>query len=253
MQQVGTLITAFLTSLASVPAIATAVCEVRSGPTTAALVELYTSEGCSSCPPADRLLTELRPSPGLVPLSLHVGYWDHLGWRDPFAQEDFARRQDWLAHRSRPGAVYTPQFFVNGTAVRPAALDEQVRRSNAEPARASIRLEARPLGSAALLVSAGAESAVDAAAFYLGLTESGLRNEVGAGENRGRSLRHDHVVRVWIGPLAMTDGRVEVERRIVLDQTWQPAQLGLLGFVQDQVSGRVLQAVGVDQCTSGEG
>jgi hypothetical protein len=85
------------------------------------------------------------------------------------------------------------------------------------------------------------------------LTESGLRTEVGAGENRGRSLRHDHVVRVWIGPLAMTDGRVELERRIALDQTWQPAQLGLHGFVQDQDSGRVLQAVGVDRCTNNGG
>ncbi|WP_373509513.1 DUF1223 domain-containing protein, partial [Thiocapsa sp.] len=148
MQQVATLITALLTSLAAVPAIATAACEVRSGPTTAALVELYTSEGCSSCPPADRLLTQFRPGLALVPLALHVGYWDHLGWRDPFAQDDFARRQDWLAHRDSRGALFTPQFFVGGTAVRPAALDEQVSKLNAEPARASIRLEARPQGAA---------------------------------------------------------------------------------------------------------
>jgi hypothetical protein len=160
MQQVATLITALLVALAGAPATVRAACEVQSGPTKAALVELYTSEGCSSCPPADQLLAQLRPSPSVVPLALHVGYWDHLGWRDRFAQEDFARRQDWLAQRSGRGAVYTPQFFISGAVARPGAVDEQVRKRNAEPAKASIRLQARPQGDSALVVTASAESTI---------------------------------------------------------------------------------------------
>src|SRR6476620_7857286 len=75
-----------------------AACEVRSGSATAALVELYTSEGCSSCPPADKRLTGFSSATQdkVVPLSLHVDYWDDLGWKDPFAQAGFAERQRWL-------------------------------------------------------------------------------------------------------------------------------------------------------------
>jgi len=76
-----------------------AACGAKSGPRTLPLVELYTSEGCSSCPPADVQLARLRPGTTLVPLALHVGYWDDLGWRDPYAQDGFARRQGWLAKR----------------------------------------------------------------------------------------------------------------------------------------------------------
>lgn len=103
-----TLLTA---SSATLPATAFATCDARSGPKTAALVELYTSEGCSSCPPADRQLSRLRqaldPAAEFVPLALHVGYWDYIGWKDPYAQAAFGARQSWLVHANRQKTVYT--------------------------------------------------------------------------------------------------------------------------------------------------
>ncbi|MFZ0790983.1 MAG: DUF1223 domain-containing protein [Chromatiaceae bacterium] len=110
MQQVRTLITALVAAVAGTPSAGLAACDVQSGSNTTALVELYTSEGCSSCPPADVQLARLRPGTTLVPLALHVGYWDDLGWddlswRDPYAQDGFARRQGWLAKRGGRCAV----------------------------------------------------------------------------------------------------------------------------------------------------
>src|SRR6266849_5789491 len=105
-------------SAAAAPVSGSLGCAAQSGPNTAALVELYTSEGCSSCPPADRQLSRLRealdPTAVVVPLSLHVDYWDYIGWKDPFAQGEFAKRQTWLAHANQQGFVYTPHFFVGG-------------------------------------------------------------------------------------------------------------------------------------------
>jgi hypothetical protein len=226
-----------------------AACEAQSGPGTAALVELYTSEGCSSCPPADRQLAELRQGGMVVPLALHVGYWDDLGWHDPFAQDAFAGRQSWLVRRGGGRTVYTPQFFVAGTAVRPAAVNGRIHTVNAEPPQASILLKARAQGSNALAISATARSAVATAALYVAVAENGLSSQVRAGENGGRRLRHDHVVRAWIGPLRLHDGGTELRRRVTLAKTWQRARLEVSAFVQDQDTGRVLQAVDAGQCT----
>ena len=110
MQQVRTPITAIVAAVAGIPVAGWTACDVQSGSNTTALVELYTSEGCSSCPPADLQLARLRPGTTLVPLALHVRYWgdlswDDLSWRDPYAQDGFARRQGWLAKRSDRCAV----------------------------------------------------------------------------------------------------------------------------------------------------
>src|SRR3990170_6794611 len=129
-------------SSAALPLTAVAACDARSGPNTAALVELYTSEGCSSCPPADQQLSRLRQaldsSAEVAPLALHVGYWDYIGWKDPYAQDRFGERQSWLVRANRRKTVYTPQFFVGGTELRSwqGALREKVRQLNALPAAA---------------------------------------------------------------------------------------------------------------------
>src|ERR1700741_3466148 len=98
------------------PTLSWAACDVTSGPKTAALVELYTSEGCSSCPPADKRLSQFPAHDytweQVVPISLHVDYWDNLGWKEPFAQPQFSKRQSWL-HRSKGDqAGVNPPFFL---------------------------------------------------------------------------------------------------------------------------------------------
>ena len=237
--------------VAGLPAAGMADCAVQSGPGTAALVELYTSEGCSSCPPADRQLGQLRQDAKLVPLALHVGYWDGLGWKDPFAQDEFAQRQRWLVRVADRRTVYTPQFFVNGTDVRPSAVADEVRRLNTQPAQASIRLQAKAEGGDALAIDATARSAIDGAVLYLAVAENGLSTEVRAGENSGRRLGHEHVVRAWIGPLKLKGGSVELRRSVPLAKAWQRARLEVSAFVQDPRTGHVLQAVGAGQCVGG--
>jgi len=99
-----------------VPAAPLSTCETRSGSTPVVIVELYTSQGCSSCPPADRWLGGLRQRFGasVLPLSMHVAYWDYIGWKDPFARREFGARQRELTRANASPSVYTPGVFVQG-------------------------------------------------------------------------------------------------------------------------------------------
>src|SRR5262252_11113752 len=139
-----------LSALALGNAASAAECSAYTGPRTTALVELYTSEGCDTCPPADRWLSSLfsrgfRPDQ-VVPLSLHVDYWDYIGWKDPFGKSEFSARQRKLAAMRRPVIVYTPQVVLQGQDFRRWASDEfteEVSRINARAARARIALAIR--------------------------------------------------------------------------------------------------------------
>ncbi|MBI3433446.1 MAG: DUF1223 domain-containing protein [Hydrogenophilales bacterium] len=252
--QAAVLTTALLA--ASLPAGAGTSCEARSGPNTAALVELYTSEGCSSCPPADRQLSHLADSldasAAAVPLALHVGYWDRLGWADRFAQDRFAERQAWLAQANRQRAVYTPEFFVAGAEIRSwrGSLRDVVRDVNARPALAAIQLHAAvsPANVLALDAAATAPADQDAAVLYLAVAENGLVTRVMAGENKDATLRHEHVVRAWLGPFPLTGGKVQVRREVALPAGWQRDRLEAVAFVQDERSGEVLQALRTATC-----
>ena len=233
---------------ASLPARAEAGCDARSGPGTAALVELYTSEGCSSCPPADRQLSQLGRGrdAAVVPLALHVGYWDRLGWADRFAQARFAQRQEWLVQANRRRTVYTPQFFVAGSEVQGwrRSLRETVREVNARPPAATISL--RSAVSADGVLSLDAEAATQAggpAVLFLAVAENGLATRVMRGENQGATLSHDHVVREWLGPFRLTAGRAQVRREVRLPSAWRRDRLETVAFVQEERTGRVLQAL----------
>jgi hypothetical protein len=225
-------------------------CVSESGPGTAALVELYTSEGCSSCPPADRWLAGLgkRHAPAsMVPLALHVDYWDYIGWKDPYAKREFALRQKKLSQLQRMAFVYTPQVLLQGRDFRAwgsKAFDEAVARINAQPARARLRLEVLGTGSQGLEVEARAElvQPVPDAALYLAAYQGRLESRVTAGENRGRLLTHDYVVLEWLGPFGIQD-RVVERRRLPLPPGAAVANSGVAAFVQSRRTGEVLQAL----------
>lgn len=159
------------------------------------LVELYTSEGCSSCPPADRWLSALKARPDLVPLGLHVNYWDSLGWPDRFASDATTSRQ--RTQRAAWGAlqVYTPQVVVDGRDWPrwPAGLPAPLR----EPAPVQATLDRQGERVMARVSAARAPGAADGnLAAWWAVVEDGHESRVRAGENAGALLRHDHVVRL---------------------------------------------------------
>ena len=235
-------------------------CSAYSGPHTTALVELYTSEGCDSCPPADHWLSSLfsrgfRPDQ-VVPLSLHVDYWDYIGWKDPFGKAEFSMRQHKLAAMRRPVIVYTPQVVLQGQDFRRWASDdftEEVSRINSRAARARIALAIRAVEPAAVRADLSAmlfdPAAQKSSAVYLAAYENRLASEVKAGENRGKRLQHDFVVREWIGPIAFGEGlKLEESRTLPLLPGADPKNLGVAAFVQNRSTGEVLQALMLPAC-----
>jgi hypothetical protein len=225
-------------------------CVSESGPGTAALVELYTSEGCSSCPPADRWLSTLgqRYAPGsVVPLALHVDYWDYIGWKDPYAKREFSLRQRKLSQLQRMALVYTPQVVLQGRDFRgwgTQAFDAALARINAQPAKARLKLELLGARAQGLEVeaSAGLVEPHDDAVLYLAAYQSKLESRITAGENRGRILTHDYVVLEWLGPFAIA-GRLVERRTLPLLPGATAASSGAAAFVQNRRTGEVLQAL----------
>lgn len=257
----GMRLLAFLACLA-MPAAHAASCAAESGPRTAALVELYTSEGCSSCPPADRWLSGLRAagygSDQVVPLSLHVDYWDYIGWKDPWAKREFSLRQRKLTQLQRLALVYTPQVMLQGRDFRAwhtAAFGDAVKRLNATPARARISLRILPGKPALLEVDARAELLGPAGrgepALYLAAYQNRLESHVTRGENGGRTLAHDYVVLEWQGPFPIgPSGRVAERRALPLLPRAPLAHSGVAAFVQDRASAEVLQALMLPACST---
>lgn len=235
-------------------------CTARSGAGTAALVELYTSQGCSSCPPADRWLSTLGgrfAAERVVPLSLHVDYWDYLGWKDPYAKRRFSERQRKLSVLQRMALVYTPQVVVQGRDFRSwntARFDAEVQRINATPAAAEISLAIRSSTSAGLLVDAEAQVRLAAeardAVLYVAAFQNRLASEVTSGENAGRRLEHDYVVLEWQGPFSADPaGRLAESRRLALLPTATAETSGVAAFVQNRRTGAVLQALLLPVCS----
>jgi len=252
------ILVALLAAMISVTQVA-AECSVSSGPGTHALVELFTSEGCDSCPPADRWLSRfgaggIEPA-RVIPLAFHVDYWDYLGWKDRFGDTRYSERQRALARAAGSSRVYTPQVFVAGRdfyrwrdeAALARTLEEVTRR----PARASIRIDSGPLAgrkwvSTVSVDPAPGESRSDLATF-VAVVENALATRVTAGENRGETLRHDHVVRrLSVTRNGESSGRFDSVIDIPSD--WSVERLALVAFVQNVKTGEVLQALRVPAC-----
>ena len=235
-------------------------CSARSAERTTALVELYTSEGCSSCPPADRWLSSLGAQGGvpghIVPLALHVDYWDYIGWKDPYAKREFSLRQRKLTQLQRLALVYTPQVMLQGRDFRgwgTKAFEAAVAKINAQPAKARIELAIRGAKPAGLDVEAQARlldrAQHERAALYLAIYQNRLVSKVDAGENRGRVLAHDYVVLEWQGPFGFgPDGRLAEHRELPLLPGASAAESGVVAFVQNRRSAEVLQALMLPAC-----
>jgi hypothetical protein len=231
-------------------------CSGHSPAHTVALLELYTSEGCSSCPPADQFVSSLRGT-GLgadqvLPLSLHVDYWNDIGWKDPFSSSTFTERQRALSALARSRTVYTPELFVGGHEVRnwPDGIKEAVRKTNAQPARARIAIDQHGAADGLHVEVSGQGPA--GALLQVALVQNSLVSQVKRGENAGRTLRHDFVARRWFDASRL-DGSGTGRQNITLraDQIGERANLSLTAFVQS-AQGEILQAYALPLCVPGQ-
>jgi hypothetical protein len=219
----------------------------------AVLVELFTAQGCSSCPPADRLLTAMGGDPDLgrqvVPLAYHVDDWDTAAWRDRFSDKAWTRRQADYVRGAGGDQVYTPQLVIAG--------GKQCVGSDVPCIRAAVEAAAsRPQGTVALALGAGGADeltvTVDAQApagargrleVWVALYESGLDTEVRGGENARKTLHDDYVVRRLERAFEVSgSGPRQGAVTLRLDGEWVRGKLGVAAFLQDRKTREVLGA-----------
>lgn len=224
-------------TLAAGAAQAADVCRASSGAQAPLVVELYTSEGCSSCPPADRWLSTLKGRPDVLPLAFHVTYWNRLGWVDRFATPEGTARQMLLAQRAGRTGIYTPQVLAGGRDWR-----EWPRLPAADTLGPAVTLSRQ---GDRVQVQVAPDAGLQRLAGYWAVVEDGHASRVTAGENANAHLRHDHVVRLyqplspWPGPaglsagLAVSRGMPPHPRRVVFvvtdADTDRPLQAAVLG------------------------
>ena len=213
------------------------------------VVELFTSQGCSSCPPADRLLTQLGQDRELagrvIPLSFHVDYWNSIGWRDPFSSADWSGRQNRYSEAFKLGGrVYTPQAVINGKSECVGSEEGEVRQRIAAALKAPadgrvalrLALEAATVKASVDASLVGNASAARGFDVWVALYETNLTTAVGRGENAHRTLRNDYVVRrlVKAFTLPVTPGAAHSgEVALAIDPSWKRNDLGVAAFLQD--------------------
>ena len=185
-------------ALSSAQAASSTPCEVQAGAKPPVVVELYTSEGCSSCPPADRWLSTLNDQTNILPLAFHVNYWDRLGWQDRFATPATTQRQHAVRAALNGQYVYTPQVVLNGQDHKgwfrqsPEALSTSA--SPAVPNAPTLKLNRE---GNKVTANVGAFAGAPSLAGYWAVLQDGLTSKVTRGENAGETLTHDHVVSLY--------------------------------------------------------
>lgn len=221
---------------------------------TPVVVELFTSEGCSSCPPADALLSRLeaeQPIPGaqVIALSEHVDYWNRLGWADPYSSKQFSERQTGYADALRTPSVYTPQMIVDGGAEFVGSDTRRARKEIEKAARApkatvQVARDGGPNGVRLRVASLPPVARGDTAQVLLAVVEDGIRSEVSRGENAGRKLSHTAVVRALevVGDVATEQAVFEKRIDLTLGPSWRRDRLRAVAFVQEKGSRRILGA-----------
>jgi len=233
-------------------------CSAHSGAQSVPLLELYTSEGCSSCPPADKWLSSIAGSGfganKVVALAFHVDYWDYIGWKDRFAKPMFTARQYEVATYNRAGFVYTPQLVFNGNDYRGGTSNshfaEQLANINRQPARANLGLSLTDNNEVRISAQTALAKDRDYADVFVAVYENKLKSTVNAGENSGSQLNHDYVVREWYGPFAMSSkSEAAWERILPLKSEWKGRDAGVVTFVQNRKNGEVLQALSLPFCS----
>lgn len=230
-------------------------CTAKTGNETIPLLELYTSEGCSSCPPADKWISKIKHTKDEVtPLAFHVDYWDYIGWKDKFSKAEYSDRQRKTAAFGGAGFVYTPQFVFNGRDFKGwdnSRLNSAINNTQKSASRANLTLNAvnNSDGSIVLKATAEAVNPNDAkkADVFVALYENGLVTQVKAGENNGRELKHDYVVRKLFGAYQINNIN-QFNKSFNVGKSWKDKDAGAVIFVQDSSNGEIIQSLALDFC-----
>ncbi len=207
-----------------------------------AVLELYTSEGCSSCPPADDILRGVVHQENVFAMAFHVTYWNRLGWKDSFSQKVFDERQYAYGSRFQKDGVYTPQLVVNGTeefvGSRKAQTENAIKKGLATPALAQIELS-KTLKDNKIAIKFKLSGDFINAVLNFVVVESDFSTKVTRGENEGRILKHDNVVRDFQTVEVKNTERVH---EVSVMKNWQLPNCTLIVFLQDKKTGQVLGA-----------
>lgn len=236
-----------ISTLFVAPAYALERLSVTSSQQQTAVVEFFTSEGCSSCPPADKWFEAMVQLPSdeidVLGLAFHVDYWDYLGWKDRFGSPRHTARQRQLGANNLQRSIYTPEFFVNGVEARGTRkVLEKVRSSNQKKATIQMELSVTKLSDSLQLElrSSRATTETEPLQHQFFVYENELTTDVRRGENAGEKLRHQHVVR-FMGPELLLK---EVNQfRIKIDSDWQLDKIGVAALVTSPGKDIYLQAV----------
>jgi len=243
----------FSTLIALVPGLL-AMGQESSQPTPCVLVELFTSEGCSSCPPADKVLSNLQnqqPIPGvhIITLGEHVSYWNYLGWQDPFSSDLFTERQHSYAGVFRASSVYTPQMIVDGHSEfvgNDYSKAISTIREAAKTSKAAIVVDVRSASNDNLIIKGGIKwlsvNEAHAAALVAVLVEDNLHSSVSRGENSGRVLNHSSVARELIDGNNSLQASGAFEIAAAIKPSWKRQNLRVVVFAQNPATGDILGA-----------
>ena len=215
---------------------------------TPVVVELFTSEGCSSCPPADALLVDLSHKNevngvDLILLGEHVDYWNYIGWTDRFSSAQFSQRQEDYAKAFHLASVYTPQMVIDGhlefSGSDAAEVDRNIAAAAKEPMPVQVALHWEANNRLRVTVQSPSTTR---AKVLLAVTENGLSTQVGKGENGGRTLHHAAVVRQLRELGSANQSKFETSVNISPHPGWNPAELKVAVLVQDGGNGKILGA-----------
>jgi len=231
-------------------------CAASSGVQITPLLELYTSEGCSSCPPADQWLSTLTSagydSSKVTPLAFHVDYWDYIGWKDRFAKASYSERQRQAASSSGSTFVYTPQLLLNGRDLRGWQSSDRfgnvLQAAAKDEARVALKITLKQTdkdqASVSVMVQPKTSLNTSNSDLYLAINESRLKSSVNAGENSGRELHHDYVVRELYGPFPLNQLKNnQLIKDIVLKSETGKDALGLVAFIQNRSTNTIEQSL----------
>lgn len=207
-----------------------------------AVVELFTSQGCSSCPPADQLLSEIVDDTYMgvevIGLSFHVDYWDYLGWKDPFASEEFTERQSKYASKLKSRQVYTPQMILNGklqfVGSRRSSLNENLNKVKPQSLK-KLQIQITENSNSTIKLSFNPPGTGNA--YQIAIVEKDLSRNVSDGENKGKTLTHDNVVRSF---KTVKEGS---ETSISIPEDCDLSKISLVVFEQNLNSYEILSAI----------